>query len=384
MNSAGFIATIKTIFSALRKIRRALWKIRKTISFLLLLLFVVVIGLLLYKTKAAYGNLAPESIVGEAESLLKAGFNKKLPDIIYSSDKGNEPDYYEKLLNGKLYEKEKDITDLLKKPRKLTYTDSIPEGDNLIIRFLDVDQGDATLVTKGSRAVLIDTGEYDQLDRLREYLKEAGVSRLDAVIGTHPHSDHIGSLATIIREYKPATLYIPDVTANTVSYDMMISDAMSNGTGIVTVCAGDIMEFDGIQMEVLAPAKRGEYEDLNNYSIVIKIRYGQRSCIIAADAQEISEAEMLSSGKELSADVLRVGHHGSESSTTEEFLAAVDPAAAVISVGEGNEFGHPHKKTMKTLEKSSATILRTDQNGTVTAIFDGSNILWHIERGGDS
>ena len=385
MNGPGFLTAVKAAFSAIRKGRRVFWKIRKTVFLAIFLVFAVTIGFLLHKTKATYGDLAPESIVQEAGTLLKEGFNKELPKAIYASEDENEPDYFEQLLKGSTKDKEPEI-----KPsgEELIFTDSIPvDGSSLLIRFLDVGQGDATLITKGEHSVLIDTGEFDQLDRLRGYLADAEITTLDAVIGTHPHSDHIGSMATIIREYHPHTLYIPDVSSNTVSYDMMLKDASENGTNLVTICAGDTLEIGDIFLQILAPAKRAEYEDLNNYSVVTKIIYGSNSCLIAADAQDVSEKEMLwsfaSEKNELSADILRVGHHGSETSTTKEFLAAVSPKAAVISVGEGNEFGHPHKKTMKALEEHDINVLRTDINGTITAILDGKNIVWHLEKGGN-
>jgi len=245
--------------------------------------------------------------------------------------------------------------------------------DQLKVHFLDVGQADSILVQLPNKQnMLIDAGNNDDGDKVVNYLNKAGVKQIDYLVGTHPHEDHIGGMDTVIKNVTIGRVYMPKVTNTTRTFEDVLIAVKDNGLKIITAKAGlKIVDNDAIQAVMLAPHS-SEYEDLNNYSAVIKLTFGEVSFLFTGDAGMQSETEILAGGISLQADVLKVGHHGSYSSTTVAFLQAVQPKYAVICVGAGNDYGHPHKETLTRLQ--GIKVFRTDLNGTVVFLTDGREI----------
>lgn len=264
------------------------------------------------------------------------------------------------------------------------------ESDGLQVYFFDVGQGDSALVRvtgkDGVRNLLIDTGEYQYADGLTDTLRSLGVERLDCLVITHPHTDHMGCAARIVQRFEIGTLAMPRVSdrvmPTTSAYEALL-DALSAKEGI-TVSAfhssTDIACPEGLEVQALAPRPDAAWDDLNNWSGVLRLAYGDTSFLFTGDAEKQSERDILEDaeeqGWELSSTVLKCGHHGSSTSTSAKFLKAVAPQYAVVSCGRENEYGHPHKETLKKLDLAKIPVYRTDQDGTVLARSDGKTVSW--------
>lgn len=249
----------------------------------------------------------------------------------------------------------------------------IPGG--LRVHFLDVGQADSILLQfPGGRSMLVDAGNNEDGPFVVAYLKQQGVSKIDYLVGTHPHEDHIGGLDDVIRSFAVGQVFMPRVTASTKTFEEVLQAVKEKGLKISTARAG-VTLFDQGDLKVDFVAPNGaDYEDLNNWSAVTRIRYGDTAFLLTGDAGARSEKEMLASGANLRADVLKVGHHGSSSSTTPAFLRAVAPKYAVISVGAGNDYGHPHQETLARLKDAGVQVFRTDLDGTVVFVSDGKTV----------
>lgn len=255
-------------------------------------------------------------------------------------------------------------------------TPSAAVSGKMQVHFIDVGQGDCILIRSGEQAMLIDAGENQMGDRVVDYLKAQGVAALQYVIGTHPHSDHIGGLDTVISAFSVEKVILPKVAHNTKTYEDVLLSVAAKGLKVTAAKAGDTYSLGEARFDVIAPCK--DYgDDLNNWSVGIRLLYGDTIFIMCGDAEAGAEADMLASGADLRADVLKVGHHGSDTSTSEAFLAAVDPAYAVIQCGAGNSYGHPVRSTLDRLVARGITVLRTDEIGTIVAYCDGTNISWN-------
>lgn len=268
--------------------------------------------------------------------------------------------------------------------------DSVPlpessAGGPLQVYYLDVGQGDSELIRipgeTGYFNMLIDTGEYEYADGLTEYLKGLGVERIDALVCSHPHTDHMGCMARIIQRFDIGAVYMPllpeDRTPVTTAYEKLLDAAAEKGLTINRLHEDAIIESPaGAQFQVVSPRVDADWEGANNYSAVIRLVYGESSFLFTGDAEEASEKVILEDGYKLRSDVLKCGHHGSSSSTSDEFLEAVDPKYAVMSCGEGNRYGHPHRETIQKLKKGKITAYRTDKDGTILAESEGSEITF--------
>ncbi len=222
--------------------------------------------------------------------------------------------------------------------------------------------------------MLIDAGNNDDGPKVISYIKDQGISKLDIVIGTHPHEDHIGGLDMVINTYAIGQVIMPKVSHTTKTYKDVLTAIQKKGLKITTAKPGLSLDLGPeVKTTVLAPVETG-YEELNNYSVVIRMVYEQISFLFTGDAEKLSEDQILASGAELSSTVLKVGHHGSSSSSSQAFLEKVKPQYAVIMTGKQNEYGHPHQETIKKLNDSG--IYRTDQNGTIVATSDGSHLIF--------
>ncbi|MFO7152928.1 MAG: MBL fold metallo-hydrolase [Bacillota bacterium] len=245
----------------------------------------------------------------------------------------------------------------------------------LKVIFLDVGQADSIfIIFPGGSTMLVDAGNNDDKETVIDYIEDLGVKRIDAVVATHPHEDHIGAMDEVIRHFDIGKVYMPKVTTTTRTFENFLKAVSDKGLKITTLKGGmSISLEEGVDIEVLAP-NSSRYDDLNNYSAVLKITYKNTSFLLTGDAEKLSEQEMLKAGYDLRADVLKVGHHGSSSSTSAEFLKAVSPTYAVISYGKNNDYGHPHRETIKRLNQSKIQIFSTAENGHIVMESDGYDI----------
>lgn len=251
----------------------------------------------------------------------------------------------------------------------------------LVVTFFDVGQADCILVQLGDHNMLIDAGDQDDDALVSFLLAQRKVTDLDYLVATHPHADHIGAIDTVIKNMTEIHKIIaPNVSATTVVFRHFFRAMVERNLRVYVPKAGENFEFGEASIKILAP--NGEaYEDLNNYSIVMRLNYKDVSFLFAGDAEALSEREQLDAGWELGADVLKVGHHGSHSSTTSKYLSAVSPSYAVISCGAGNDYGHPHNETLKSLKDTGVSVLRTDLNGSIIFSTDGEDLKVYSERG---
>ncbi len=246
---------------------------------------------------------------------------------------------------------------------------SINETGELEVHFIDVGQADSILITSDKENILIDAGNNGDGESVVDYIKDMGIEKLDCVIGTHPHEDHIGGMDNVIQSFEIDKFYIPEFEANTATFEDMIDSLIEKDLQITAPVAGEVLYYDGFEMQILTPL--AEYDDANNNSIVVKLTHGENVFLFTGDAEAEVEVDLLASGYDLKADVLKVGHHGSDNSTMQEFLDVVKPSYAVISVGEGNKYSHPHDITLEKLNKASAKVYRTDIDGTIIIHSDG-------------
>lgn len=268
----------------------------------------------------------------------------------------------------------------------VTTDESIPSDNEktsgtLQVHYIDVGQADSILIVQGTHAMLIDAGNNDDADLVYEYLNKQGIKNLEYVIGTHPHEDHIGGLDYIINNFNIGKVILPKNAKSTTKTYIDVLKAIANkNLKAANPVPNTSFKLGEATCTILAPNK-SSYEDLNNYSVVVKVKFGENSFLFEGDAESLSEMEMVKKGYDLKADVLKVGHHGSNSSTCANFLAKVQPKYAVISVGNDNSYGHPQKGTMERLKNSGIKVYRTDECGTVVAVSDGKNISFNVKAG---
>ncbi|RXI37684.1 hypothetical protein DP129_12875 [Clostridium tetani] len=257
--------------------------------------------------------------------------------------------------------------------------DTDKEIGNLKVNYINVGQGDSILIQQDGKNMLIDGGPNSSEKVVVDYLKSHGVTKLDYVIGTHPHEDHIGGLDAVINNFEIGQVFMPKATANTQTFKSVVTAINNKGLKITTPKVGESYNLGNAVWTILAPSS-DSYTDVNNYSIVTKLKFGNNSFIFTGDAEDVSEGEILKKQLDISADVLKVGHHGSNSSTTEDFLKKVNPKYAVISVGKDNKYGHPTEKTLDKLKTNNISFYRTDEKGNIIATSNGNAINFHFEK----
>ena len=251
---------------------------------------------------------------------------------------------------------------------------------NLVIDYIDVGQGDSILIRQGEHAMLIDGGTSESKDTILDFLEEENVTYLDYIIGTHPHEDHIGSLDDVVLALDFDTIFFPKVTTNTKTFEDLVLAVQSKEKKFKTPVVGEEYTLGTARFIILAP-NSSTYQSLNDYSIAIKLTYGNNSFMFTGDAETLSEKEILALGYDLSADVLKLGHHGSTTSSSQKFLNAVSPKYAVISCGKNNTYKHPTKTTMDKMKKMNIEVYRTDEQGTIELVSNGATITFNVDPG---
>ena len=258
----------------------------------------------------------------------------------------------------------------------LTQNNNVNYENKMIIHYIDVGQGDCILIQVNNKNLLIDSGPSSNRKDLLNYLEKLDIKKFDYIIATHPHEDHIGNMDTIIKRYNIGSFYSPKVITSSTTFENMISALVDKNLKINVLKKG-VKGIDlgkNTEIEVFSPLENISSDNLNDYSPIIKITFLDNSFLFTGDAEISTEDTVLSENNNLNCDILKVGHHGSSTSTSTDFLISTNPSVAIISVGKNNSYGHPTSETLSLLNSYNIRTIRTDINGTVIAISDGKNI----------
>ena len=259
-----------------------------------------------------------------------------------------------------------------------------PVSDNSYfeVHYIDVGQADAALVLCDDAAMLIDGGNVADSSLIAAYLKKLDIDYLDYVVCTHAHEDHVGGLSGALSVAKAGAAYAPKTEADTKAYQNFKSKVAEQGLQIQHPTHGSSINLGSSTVQFLGPITENT-DDLNNTSIILKITYGNTSFLFTGDAEREEEQDIINAGYDLSADVLKVGHHGSDSSTSYVFLREVMPKYAVISVGTGNSYGHPTEEVLSRLRDADSQVYRTDSQGDIIVKSDGEQITVTTQKNAD-
>lgn len=244
------------------------------------------------------------------------------------------------------------------------------------VHFIDVGQGDSTLITCDGHAMLIDAGDYSKGTAIQNYLQRQKVTKLDYLILTHPDSDHIGGAPVIITKFEIDKVFVSNYEKDNKTYLKLIQALDNKRLKYTTPKVGTQYTLGTAKITILAP--NGEYDNPNDASVALMIQNGENKFLFTGDAGEDAERDMLETDIGLSADVLKAGHHGSRTSTSGKFFEAVSPSCAVISCGEDNSYGHPHAETLNTFRMNGVKVYRTDEDGTIVAVSDGKKVTFNV------
>ena len=252
------------------------------------------------------------------------------------------------------------------------------EGSSFTVNFIDVGQALSVLVTCDGQSMLYDGGNVADGSLVVSYLQSAGVSRLEYVICSHAHEDHVGGLAAVLAKFPAGHVYAPVAQADTQCFSDFVKYAQQQGLAVEVPSVGTSWQLGSATVQIIGPV--AQYDDTNDTSLVVRIDYGQTSFLLTGDMEQDAEDDLVASGAPVDVDVLQVGHHGSETSTGYVFLNAVLPEVGVISVGTGNSYGHPSEAALSRLRDAGVDVWRTDLSGTITISSDGANYTVSSER----
>lgn len=253
--------------------------------------------------------------------------------------------------------------------------------DVLILSMVDVGQADAFVLEYEGMVTVIDSGEDANCEALMNYLNERGITEIDLLFGSHPHEDHIGGMVTLITNYEVGTVYLPEAEGiGSDCYDELQEELYEGDYNVQYIKEGDVYYMGDVTITVLEQFEP-PLDEVNNYSAIMKITLGEMDVIMTGDAETKVEKELLRSGQDISAEVLKVGHHGSNTSTSTAFLDAVNPTYALISCGLANKHKHPTEKIMERLESRGIIVYRTDECGTVVLTITPTDITFNCEPG---
>lgn len=258
----------------------------------------------------------------------------------------------------------------------------VPDS-NFSVTYLDVGQGDCSVIRSGNKTMLIDGGELDNADKILDFFKENGITKLDYVVATHPHSDHIGSLGKVISSMEVSNVIMPEIPEEyiptTSVYENFLLAVQESGADVIAAERGSNYALGEADFKILSPVENDD--ELNNMSVVIKMTFGNNSFLFTGDAEKKVENELIKLGTDLSADVIKIGHHGSSTSTGSKFLKAVSPEIAVISVSEDNRYNHPSYDTLKRLSEYNVETYMTKDCGDIVITSDGNKLTVNCQKG---
>lgn len=257
----------------------------------------------------------------------------------------------------------------------LTQDSKVPKDSKLMISYMDVGQGDAAYIKVNGNDILIDAGPRSNSKELLEQLKAKNIDDFELVIATHPHEDHIGGMVDVFKEYEVKAFYSPKITHTTKTYENLVKAVKDEGLKTKELKGGMVIDLgEGAKFEVFTPQK-SEYEELNDYSPIMKLSFGDTSYLFTGDAEKLAEEEALAKYKtSLDSDVIKFGHHGSSSSSSNAFIEAVSPKYGIISCAKDNKYGHPHRETLDIIKKYNIKTFRTDTDGDIILTSDGKSI----------
>lgn len=258
---------------------------------------------------------------------------------------------------------------------KINSNETFAYGESVVVRYLDVGQADSILVQSEGINMLIDAGTNSSGQTVVKDLEDLGVTKIDYLIGTHPHEDHIGGMDDIIKNFDIGIIYMPKIQTNTKTFEDVLDAVSEKGLKITSPKKGDEFEVGGARCEIMTDGIE-DTSNLNLSSIVIRMTYGTQSFLFMGDAEKENEETR----QWPQTTVLKVGHHGSSTSSSTQFLNEVQPQISVISVGKDNKYGHPTKTTINKLEKIKTKIYRTDESGTITITSDGKKCIVTTEK----
>ena len=251
--------------------------------------------------------------------------------------------------------------------------DTSTHEPGLTVHFLDVQHADCILLACGGEYALVDGGYPESGDRIVAYMQEQGIKELELMVGTHPHGDHIGGLPQVLDTFPTETVWTSQLPYTNDYVSNFTTAVTRNGADFVQPRPGERFQLGDATIDVIGPLNL-RYEDANDLSLVLMVTYGDTRFLLTGDMEEVAERELVEAEVDLKADVLKVGHHGSSSSTSYRFLRAVAPTYGVISLAALNEYGHPHREPMSRLMDADVTIYRTDKMYDIVAFSDGETI----------
>lgn len=269
-----------------------------------------------------------------------------------------------------------------KPTKEPSQTQSAPAEDEegLALHVLEVGKADCLLMECGGEWMLVDGGNEEDEDYILAKLSEFGVEKLDVLVNTHPHEDHLGSLDAVVYALDVEQAYISPRDHTTVNYERLLTALADRDVPTEIPQPGDTWKLGDATVTVLSPAHDADYDGYNDWSLVLMVQYGDIRYLLTGDAETPVEGDLVDSGADLDADVLKVGHHGSSTSSRKSFLAAVSPEYALITCDGTEEAGEPHEKVVRYLEEYGIPYLRTDENGVISVYTDGSSLALTTER----
>lgn len=256
------------------------------------------------------------------------------------------------------------------------------EGE-LILTMIDVGQADSFLLVQNGQTALIDCGTRSTGEDVIAYLKKLGITKINYVFGTHPHDDHMGGMYDVITNFEVGKIIIPKVKSGSVTsnwYINLMKEIKSGEYELEYANLGTVYQLGDATIKIIGPITE-ENDNLNNYSTVLKISFGEMDIIMTGDAETEVEKEILTSGENIDAEILKIGHHGSDTSSSEEFLDAISPDYALISSKLCNKYEHPMKSTMEKLKERNIEVYRTDESGTVVVIITSNDVSFDSKPG---
>ena len=286
------------------------------------------------------------------------------------------------LISNLTYEPIEDSIDIIESTEKgsTVAVKNINEFTNsdFSVHYIDVGQADSILITSNNHALLIDAGNNKDGKTIVNYIKNLGIKTLDYAIGTHPHSDHIGGLDTVIKKLNVKEVLMPNIQTNTMTFTEILDAIEAKNVKLTVPKVNDTFTFGDASFTVLSI--ENNVEEFNLASIVVRVDYKNCSYIFCADAEIPNEEKMLKNNLNVKADIIKIGHHGSYSSSSKAFLEAVNPTAAIITLGADNDYGYPHRETVRTLNELDIPFYRTDINGTIIVTSDGEKNTIYLSK----